>query len=299
MHKGGGDWGRVIPVILSDNVFQTKKVQTIIDLQMIDYHMHTTLCKHARGTVEEYVQSAIRQGISEIAFTDHIPLPDEFDQTHRMEPRELDTYVRWIEEMRDAYREIKIRLGIEADYFKGFEDFTGKLLQRYDFDVVIMSVHFLRHWPEGNWVFDYAFPGKSGAEIYSDYIDTLIEGVNSGLFDILGHADLIKKGGDSLVKTIPGDLSRLLAAVHQAGMAVEINTSGFRKTAAESYPGLDWLPLLKMHDVAVTTGSDAHAPEQVGLQFPLIYQALRQAGFETLAGYEKRKRIMIKLDAGY
>jgi len=263
---------------------------------MIDYHLHTTLCKHARGAVEEYVQAAIRQGISEIAFTDHIPLPAGFDRAHRMEPGELDTYVKWVEQIRSHYPDITIRLGIEADYYKGFENYTKEILQRYDFDVVIMSVHFLRHWPEGNWVFNYSFPEKPSAEIYTDYINTLIEGLGTGLFDIIGHADLIKHPGDSLVKTIPDDISRLLAAVKKAGMAVEINTSGYRKLAGESYPGPDWLPLLKAWDVAVTTGSDSHAPEQVGLQFPALYQALHREGFDTLAGYDKRKQLVHKLE---
>ena len=263
---------------------------------MIDYHLHTTLCKHARGTVEEYVQAAVGQGITEIAFTDHIPLPAGFDRAHRMEPGELDTYVKWVEQIRSHYPDIKIRLGIEADYYIGFENYTEDLLKRYDFDVVIMSVHFLQHWPEGNWVFNYSFPEKSNAEIYTDYINTLIEGIGSGLFDIIGHADLIKQAGDSLVNTIPDDIDRLLAAVNRAGMAVEINTSGYRKIAGESYPGLDWLPLLKTRDVAITTGSDSHAPEQVGLQFQAVYQALRREGFDRLTGYEKRKPIKIKLD---
>ena len=260
--------------------------------------MHTTLCKHARGAVEEYVEAAIGKGISEIAFTDHIPLPGRFDQAHRMEQGELDTYVAEIERIRAQYKEITIRLGIEADYYRGFERYTENILQRYDFDVVIMSIHFLQHWPQGNWVFDYHFPGKPLEEIYTDYINTLIEGIGSGLFDIIGHADLIKQTGDSLADIIPAATGRLLDALRQAGMTIEINTSGYRKSAGESYPGLDWLPLLKTHGLAVTTGSDAHAPDQVGLQFPAVYQALRREGFDSLAGYEKRKRIEIKLDAG-
>ncbi|MCD4692171.1 MAG: PHP domain-containing protein, partial [Calditrichales bacterium] len=54
-----------------------------------DYHIHTKLCKHARGEMEEYVEQALRIGLKEIAFTDHIPLPDNFDIAHRMAYHEL------------------------------------------------------------------------------------------------------------------------------------------------------------------------------------------------------------------
>ena len=127
---------------------------------MIDNHIHTKLCKHAEGDVFEYVEKAIANGIKEIAFTDHIPLPENFDPAHRMQIKEIDIYSHWVMRAKEKYPEIKIRYGIEADYYEGYERFTEKFLTRYDFDIVIMSVHFIRHWPDGNWVFDYKLPDK-------------------------------------------------------------------------------------------------------------------------------------------
>jgi histidinol-phosphatase (PHP family) len=131
--------------------------------------------------------------------------------------------------------------------------------------------------------------------VYTDYIDTLIEGIDTGLFDILGHTDLIKKPGDSLIDRVPEPIHRLLKSVRRAGMTIEINTSGYRKAAAETYPGLDWLPLLKRHHIPITIGSDAHTPDQVGLHFPAVYKEIRQQGFRTLSTYEKRRRMSVRL----
>jgi histidinol-phosphatase (PHP family) len=257
--------------------------------------MHTRLCRHATGSVEEYVESARRLGISEIAFTDHLPLPDGFDNAHRMKLEELDQYANWITGLRSRYPDMIIRHGIEADYYKGFENYTEKILGRYDFDVVIMSVHFVRHWSEGNWVFNYSFPAKPIAAVYADYIDTVIEGMKTGLFDILGHIDLIKKPGDSLIDIIPDDISRLLEIARQAAITIEINTSGYRKSVAEPYPGLDWLSLLKESNIPITVGSDAHAPDQVGLNFKAVYEEIKRRQFETLSTYEKRRRLPFKI----
>ena len=81
---------------------------------MIDNHMHTKLCKHAEGDLFEYVEKAILKGVSEIAFTDHIPLPDNFDLAHRMRLSEMEKYARWIQQAQKIYPEITIRYGIEA-----------------------------------------------------------------------------------------------------------------------------------------------------------------------------------------
>ena len=45
-----------------------------------NFHTHTARCRHARGTDREYVESAIRAGISVLGFSDHSPyyFPDGY-----------------------------------------------------------------------------------------------------------------------------------------------------------------------------------------------------------------------------
>ena len=262
---------------------------------MIDNHIHTRLCKHAEGDVFDYVEKAIDLGITEIAFTDLIPLPNNFDLAHRMRFDEIDTYSDWVMKAKEKYPEITIRYGIEADFYEGFENFTEKFLSQYDFDIVIMSVHFIRHWPEGNWVFDYHFPNKSKEEIYKDYLSIMKRGIETGLFDVLGHSDMIKSPGDSLIQLIPNDVNELLQVVKKSGMAIEINTSGYRKNVLEPYPGLDWIPLISDNSIPLTIGSDAHHPNQVGLQFKPVYKRVKEAGIKKLIVYDKRRKMEIKI----
>lgn len=262
---------------------------------MIDYHLHTSLCKHAWGNIHEYVESAISAGIKEIAFTDHIPLPEDFDIAHRMRLNEMDTYCRWVQKIRECYPEINIRLGIEADYYEGLEDFTTKFLNQFDFDLVIMSIHFIKHWPAGNWIFKYNLPEMSTEAIFEDYLTTLIKGIRIGIFDILGHADIIKRHGESLIKSVPDKVEQLLFEVKKHNMSIEINSSGFRKEVAESYPGFDWLPLIKKYDLPITVGSDAHAPDQVAFEYSQIYSQLERESINKIATFEKRKMTLFEL----
>jgi len=235
-----------------------------------DYHIHTKLCNHASGEMYEYVEAAIEKGIKEIAFTDHIPLPNQFDIAHRMQESDLDLYVEEIEKLRTKYPEISIKCGIEADYYEGFEDYLFNFFQYYDFELVIMSVHFVKDWPDNNWAFSYYFPDKSFKDIYGDYLRAMQKGIKSGLFDIIGHFDIIKSEDEPILKHCREEVEETLLLASEQNMAVEINTSGLRRAISEPYPNLEILPLITKYNLPLTLGSDAHKPDDVGYLFDEI-----------------------------
>jgi histidinol-phosphatase (PHP family) len=262
---------------------------------LIDYHLHTRLCKHASGEINEYVEWAIQLGLKEIAFTDHIPLPNNYDIAHRMHEREIEIYLDWLANMRKSYPEIIIRYGIEADYIEGLEEYLEQFLKNYQFDIVIMSIHFIKKWPKGDWVFNYSFPERTPDDIFKDYITAMIKGIRTELFDVVGHADLIKLPGQSLVQLVPNLVQELLKEIKSAGMAIEINSSGYRREINESYPGFDWLGMIKEYQIPITTGSDAHLPSQIALNFSDLYQALTDHGIRNITGFKQRKSYHVSL----
>jgi histidinol-phosphatase (PHP family) len=250
-----------------------------------DYHLHTWRCKHATGEMEFYVEQAILLNLEEIAFTDHIPLPDEFDIEHRMDRTQLDDYIHSIENLKKSYPEIKIKSGIEADYYEGYEKYTEDILSQYPFDIVLMAVHFIKHWSDGNWVFGYQFPGKSITEIYQDYLNTVIRGIRTGLFDVVAHIDLVKKAGAPLIDHIPNEFRNVLREIKNADMAIELNTSGRRKSIGEFFPSPELWVMIFEERVPFTVGSDAHSPVQVGLFFENLETMLPIAPVR----YDKRR----------
>ena len=54
-------------------------------VRLPDYHVHTFRCGHAGGASRDFVLRALDQGLSEMAFTDHIPL--YFLPPNRRDPR--------------------------------------------------------------------------------------------------------------------------------------------------------------------------------------------------------------------
>jgi len=259
---------------------------------MIDYHNHTKLCKHAEGELSQYVEQAISLGITEMAFTDHMPLPYNFDIAHRMSEKEMDVYIEWVRQAQSRYPEIKILFGIEADYYEGFEKYTEKYLNQYDFDLVIMSIHFMKNWPEGNWVFNYDFPEKSFEDVYTEYLQAIMNGLRTGLYDVVGHLDIVKTPNQSMTQLVPDELSKVMKEIKTQNMVLEINSSGFRKKVEEPYPELKMFDIIKENNIAICVGSDSHAPDQVGLEFDVLYETLQQKGFESLTHFEKRNPIV-------
>src|SRR5512144_2051497 len=107
---------------------------------MADYHIHTRLCRHAEGEPRDYVEHGITQGLPELGFADHLPFvagyAPAFDvaDDFAMALGELDGYVSMIQELAREYRgDIRILLGIEADYIEETLEGTAAILDEYPF----------------------------------------------------------------------------------------------------------------------------------------------------------------------
>ena len=97
---------------------------------LIDYHMHTSLCKHAVGTIEEYIKAGIEKGLHEIGFTDHMPMPSGYDPSYRMNLDEIDIYFDMVRNGRKVFPDITVKLGIEADYHPDQLQFVKSFLEK-------------------------------------------------------------------------------------------------------------------------------------------------------------------------
>lgn len=256
---------------------------------MRDYHIHTPFCRHAHGNMSDYIESAIEKGIVEVCFTDHIPLPDGFDSSHRMAPEEITAYLEEIMRLREMYPEISILMGIEADYIEGYEKYLEKFLSRYPFDMVIMAVHFIKGWPQNSWVFSYSYTEKTLPRLYHEYFEAMRKGINTGLFDVVGHLDIIKRPRFPVLETNAADIEKILDCVLKKDMSIEINISGLRKSIGETYPSFDVVEKIAEKGIPMIIGSDSHTPQYIGSQFyDVLKEVSKFKGFK-LARYKNRK----------
>lgn len=257
---------------------------------LVDYHIHTRLCGHAVGEPEDYVREAITRGLSEIGFADHMPLLRMRDDRLTMKPEDLPRYVDMIRELQDSVDEIHVRLGVEMDYFPGQMDEIWEAASKFEFDYVYGSVHYIDGWGFSDSRYLSSYEGKDPDETYARYFELFCDAVTNGGFDVMAHPDLVKKHGITTTLSVDDMYRDAAAALASADVAIEVNTSGLRKPALDIYPSLPFLEACRERGVAVTLGSDAHAPDQVGMDFDLALKLLKRAGITEIATFRSRKR---------
>ncbi|MCL6472804.1 MAG: histidinol-phosphatase HisJ [Firmicutes bacterium] len=255
---------------------------------MIDYHIHTKRCGHAQGEMADYVRHARTLSLEEIGFADHLPLLFKQDPTLTMSLEELDEYIQAVEQIKNEFPDILIKSGIEADYLPGFEENTSRILKSYNFDFVIGSVHFIDGWGFDDSRYIDGYKDWDLFELYARYFDLVAEAASTGLFDIIGHLDLIKKYNFRPESDIAPLVEKALSAIKEAGVAVEINTAGLRKPVGEVYPSLDIIKLCFKANIPITFGSDAHRPEEVGKDFDIALAYAKEAGYDRVVVFNKR-----------
>lgn len=260
-----------------------------------DYHTHTYLCGHATGEAEEYVLAAIEAGLGEIGFAEHIPmywLPlAERDPEIAMPEEAFEGYVRRVLDLKDQYHEIKVLLGVEADYIRGFEERLEELLGQYPWDYVYGSVHYVRGWGFDNPALAHRYAEWDIGELYETYFESVCEAARTGMFDVIGHLDVIKKWGHR-PRAVPVELFETVAAeLARCCIVVEANTAGYRKPVRELYPSGFLLSELVRCGVQFTLGADSHAPREVGSRFPDAVAELRAAGCGALVRFRNRQHL--------
>jgi histidinol-phosphatase (PHP family) len=292
---------------------------------MGDYHVH--LHKHGQydgigpppgqypiDHIEAYVETARSRGATEIGFTEHLyrcveskailgtwweqdPRKDlrEYTKSYVREERvlSLERYVQAVVDAKD--RGLPVLLGLEVDFFPETAETVAEFLEPYPFDFLIASTHWLGAWgvdlPDQIFEFDRRGPLQS----YEDYFHTETELAASGLFDVLAHADVIKKQGLFLTET-PSDMYEELAvAAARGGTAVEVSTAGLYQPAEEMYPAEPLLRRFHNHSVPITLASDAHIPEHTARDFGRAVDLARSVGYTERIQFRRRIGEMVPL----
>ena len=251
--------------------------------------MHTPLCGHAVGEPSKYVEQAIQVGLSEIGFSDHAPLVSHEDANYTMNLSQLPLYHQMVREVQARYKTFSVKLGIEADYIPGFEKKTQEILLAAPYDYVIGSVHFIDQWAFDDPAEKIKWKDKDIDTVYRDYYKLLRQSAQSGLFDIMGHVDLVKKFGHRATGDLTREIEKTAAIFKKSGMVVEINTSGLRKPIQEIYPSLSALKIYFKAGVPITFSSDSHDPLDVGRDYDKASVLAKEAGYKEYAVFKKRK----------
>ncbi|MEM6458465.1 MAG: histidinol-phosphatase HisJ family protein [Planctomycetota bacterium] len=266
------------------------------DAGLFDSHTHTAFCGHADGAIEDYARIAHRRGLAGLVVTCHNPMPEGYAADMRMGPDQLPEYVAAVERARRRCESlVEVRLGLEADYVPGYEKHVERQLAAHDFDFVLGSVH-----PQVP-AYQAKYYDNDTLAFAKLYFRHLAESAETGLFDSLAHPDLVKQLMPRRwnVGKVLDDACRALDRVAATGVAVEFNTSGWRKRLPEPSPGPRLLYEMARRRIPVTLGSDAHRPARVGEDFRRALRLLDAAGYRRVSVFRQRQRVDLPLAAAH
>ena len=151
------------------------------------------------------------------------------------------------------------------------------------------------HYVSESWAIDNPeqlseWKKRDPFEVWSVYFDWLRRAAESGLFQVIGHADLPKKFGNVPQQDCGPLFARFLDAAAAKGVAIELNTAGLRKDCREIYPSRKLLALAHERRMPITFGSDAHAPEEVGMAFDQALALARSVGYTHSLRFQRGKQ---------
>lgn len=266
----------------------------------LDAHLHTDQSPDSSVPIDVYAALAVERGIPEIAITDHVDF-DPRDPAYaysRFDDRER--VVRGAAE-RWAKEGVVIRFGAELTYNRRWDADVRDHLRHHRYDYVIGSVH---DWPESPYwpsrVRDW-IQGRSLDEIVAPYYAEIIAAARSGLFDTIGHLDVVKRYLHPYITAAdlaarPELQEPALKAIIESGTALEVNSSGLRYPSAETYPSAAVVARYReLGGTRVVVGSDAHSRGSFAARLEESYRHLSAAGFEALTFRRGGERVLVQV----
>jgi histidinol-phosphatase (PHP family) len=266
----------------------------------LDSHLHTNLSPDSNVPLDSYASQAVERGIAEIAITDHVdfePGAPAFDFVP------FATRERVVREAAERWgpRGVAIRFGVEITYDNRYETAIRDHLATHAYDYVIGSVHVYEDSPYHPTRVESWVAGRSLPEIVAPYFDEVGRAIRSGLFDTIGHLDFVKRYLHPHVTA--ADLGAaielyepLLVALVEASVALEVNTSGLRQAAGETYPSAAVVARYRaLGGRLVSAGSDAHAAASFASGLAEGYRLAAAAGFRDLAFRRGGDRVAVPM----
>ena len=254
---------------------------------LFETHVHTPLCNHAQGEPQEYAEVAWQRGLAGLIVTCHNPMPDGFASRVRMREDQFGEYVDTVARARDNWAgRVDICLGMECDYFPGYESWLAQQVASAEFHYILGSVHpQLFEYRERFWTGD-------ALEFQREYFRQIARAAETGLFDSISHPDFIKNETPDEwdPDLIMDDICHALDRIADAGVALELNTSGVSKTVPEMNPFPAMLVEMRQRRIPVVIGADAHVPRRVGEGFSEALGLLEGCGYEQVSYFLGRQR---------
>ena len=274
---------------------------------LYDNHNHSQFSfDGGRTSVGKTVNSAIGKGLAGVCFTDHCdffvpPMKAKYEE-YVPEVFDVDARNAEIDKVNaKCPQDFHVFKGIEIGVQKSERDKIAAHLEKYSFDEIIASVHYL---DDTDPFWGGYYEGKTWRYAYGHYLETLYDEMVwlGDRFDIMGHYDYVTRYApypecSILYKDFPDILDSMLRYLAENGKALEINTKTYQDFKGRT-PVLDKNILMRYRELGgeiISLGSDSHDADRVGFNFERTAALVSKCGFRYLAHFDKRKPVMLPI----
>ncbi len=272
----------------------------------LDYHMHFEYGDYILDWVQGFFDAAARRGLDEIGISEHSHTFPEFEKLYYddliLDDSEVGKFQRvWLKTnkfkhtLQDYFNfmdELKknhaVKIGIEVCNFQN-QSAVKKILDAWDFDYVIGSVHFLWGWGYDAAKIKDEWERHDLRDIYEQYAVEVEKLAASGNYDVLGHPFNIRLFNYFPDFDATPYLERVAAALKKFNLAVDVNTgTKYRYPVREISPYADFMKVAAAYDLPIIISSDAHRPEDCGNFCDEAIEYVKQFGYKKVLRFDKR-----------
>ncbi|TNY22169.1 polymerase/histidinol phosphatase-like protein [Rhodotorula diobovata] len=273
----------------------------------VSHHSHSgEFCCHAKGTLSEVVDEAIRQGFSTFCLSEHVPRYQEshmYPEESHLSPADLaatfDAYLVEAHRLKKLHASrLSILVGLETEFIDaaGLDELEALIERKGDaIEYLVGSVHHCDELPIDfdKERFDHCVALQPGSDegdrlgrLFATYFDCQLELLRRLEPEVVGHFDLCRlyyPGVD--FRAFPDVWAKIERNIEYAtsyGALFEVNASAFRKGWSTAYPGTEVFDLILAKGGRFTLSDDSHGPQAVGLHYDSAYAYLRDRNVQEL-----------------
>ena len=262
-------------------------------------HLHT---RYSDGINDayEYIEEAIRLGLTSIGISDHSPVP--LDSSWAMKKDDLPKYISELNYLKKTYgKKINIYAGMELDYIQGLDIKKYIDFDELNLDYFIGTVHYMySDMLNGYGTADNSqemvekllykgFNGDSTA-FFTRYYQTLREMIKTydpiliAHFDVLEKRNIARKLFNPDSKEYKEQVEKTLDMVKNS--CIEVNTGAMAKDIDVLYPSEYILKRCLEKNIPVSVNSDCHFISGLLFAYDKAINLLKMTGYEYVHVYD-------------
>lgn len=236
-----------------------------VPVNISSFHTHTRLCRHASGNPIDYVLRAEKDGCSALGISDHCPYPNGTWAGSRMEVSDLDEYINLMNQAKIS-SPFPLYTGFECEWHPSFESwYRDYLLGELEADYLVYGAH----WVQDAGEFWYIAEVQD-KRLLPAYVDLTVQGIMTGLYSFMAHADLFLAGYISFDEEVRAASIDIIQAAITMNLPLEINGLGLQRPKIRGdhgmrspYPVREFWELASLLGARIICNSDAHRSEDV------------------------------------